>query len=74
MLFLPGSRYCETDRLAEPAWDLFAGVMTLFFFMVSLELKRELVLGELRSPRMAALLMAVPPLSAKSGALAMAGM
>lgn len=30
-------------------------LMTLFFFMVALELKRELVLGELRSPRMAAL-------------------
>ena len=31
------------------------GLMTLFFFLVSLELKRELVLGELRNPRMAAL-------------------
>ncbi|WP_405240610.1 Na+/H+ antiporter NhaA [Lentisalinibacter orientalis] len=30
-------------------------LMTLFFFLVSLELKRELVLGELRNPRMAAL-------------------
>ncbi|MGR7921155.1 Na+/H+ antiporter NhaA [Zobellella denitrificans] len=30
-------------------------LMTLFFFMVALELKRELVLGELRSPRTAAL-------------------
>ncbi|PSJ47911.1 Na+/H+ antiporter NhaA [Zobellella endophytica] len=30
-------------------------LMTLFFFTVALELKRELVLGELRSPRMAAL-------------------
>ena len=29
--------------------------MTLFFFLVALELKRELVLGELRKPRMAAL-------------------
>ena len=29
--------------------------MTLFFFVVALELKRELVLGELRNPRMAAL-------------------
>ncbi len=29
--------------------------MTLFFFLVALELKRELVLGELRHPRMAAL-------------------
>jgi len=30
-------------------------LMTLFFFLVSLELKRELVLGELRNPRRAAL-------------------
>jgi NhaA family Na+:H+ antiporter len=29
--------------------------MTLFFFVVALELKRELALGELRNPRMAAL-------------------
>lgn len=31
------------------------GLMTLFFFLVALELKRELVLGELRSLRVAAL-------------------
>lgn len=31
------------------------GLMTLFFFLVALELKRELVLGELRHPRVAAL-------------------
>ncbi len=31
------------------------GLMTLFFFVISLELKREIVLGELRSLRMAAL-------------------
>jgi NhaA family Na+:H+ antiporter len=31
------------------------GLMTFFFFLVSLELKRELVLGELNKPRMAAL-------------------
>jgi NhaA family Na+:H+ antiporter len=29
------------------------GLMTLFFFLVALELKREIVLGELRSPRLA---------------------
>ncbi|WP_242521861.1 Na+/H+ antiporter NhaA [Motiliproteus sp. SC1-56] len=31
------------------------GLMTLFFFLVALELKRELVLGELNEPRKAAL-------------------
>ncbi|MDP2520549.1 Na+/H+ antiporter NhaA [Shimia thalassica] len=31
------------------------GLMTLFFFVLSLELKREIVLGELRNPRQAAL-------------------
>ncbi|UXY15491.1 Na+/H+ antiporter NhaA [Chitiniphilus purpureus] len=31
------------------------GLMTLFFFVVALELKREAVLGEMRNPRMAAL-------------------
>lgn len=31
------------------------GLMTLFFFVIALELKRELVLGELRNPRVAAL-------------------
>jgi NhaA family Na+:H+ antiporter len=31
------------------------GLMTLFFFLVALELKRELMLGELNNPRMAAL-------------------
>ena len=31
------------------------GLMTLFFFLVAMELKREIVLGELNKPRMAAL-------------------
>ncbi len=31
------------------------GLMTVFFFVVALELKRELILGELRTPRVAAL-------------------
>lgn len=34
------------------------GLMTIFFFLVALELKRELVLGELRNPRMASLSLA----------------
>lgn len=41
------------------------GLMTLFFFVIALELKRELVLGELRNPRMAAL-----PLTAALGGMA----
>ena len=42
--------------LVHPARDwINDGLMTLFFFVVALELKRELVLGELRSPRVAAL-------------------
>lgn len=34
------------------------GLMTLFFFLVALELKREIILGEMRNPRMAALAVA----------------
>jgi len=34
------------------------GLMTLFFFVVAIELKREIVLGELRNPRLAALSLA----------------
>lgn len=41
------------------------GLMTLFFFVIALELKRELVMGELRSPKMAAL-----PLAAAIGGMA----
>ncbi len=40
------------------------GLMTLFFFVIALELKRELVLGELRDPRMAAF-----PLAAALGGM-----
>lgn len=40
------------------------GLMTLFFFVIALELKRELVLGELRNPRIAAL-----PLAAAFGGM-----
>ena len=45
-------------------------LMTLFFFLVSLELKRELVLGELKSLRMAALSIA----AALGGMLVPAGL
>jgi NhaA family Na+:H+ antiporter len=41
------------------------GLMTLFFFVIALELKRELVLGELRVPRVAAL-----PIAAALGGMA----
>lgn len=46
------------------------GLMTLFFFLVALELKRELVLGELHNPRMAALSIA----TALGGMLVPAGL
>src|SRR4051812_6427191 len=39
------------------------GLMTIFFFVVGLEIKRELVTGELRDPRTAA----VPALAALGG-------
>jgi NhaA family Na+:H+ antiporter len=42
------------------------GLMTIFFFVVGLEIKRELVLGELRDPRQAAL----PIVAAVGGMLA----
>ncbi|MGO4625132.1 Na+/H+ antiporter NhaA [Ensifer sp. 2YAB10] len=41
------------------------GLMTLIFFVIALELKRELVLGELRNPRIAAL-----PVAAAFGGMA----
>lgn len=46
------------------------GLMTLFFFLVALELKRELILGELNNPRMAALSIA----AALGGMLVPAGL
>ena len=46
------------------------GLMTLFFFLVALELKRELVLGELNNPRTAALSIA----AALGGMLVPAGL
>lgn len=46
------------------------GLMTLFFFVIALELKRELVLGELRNPQMAAL----PVAAALGGMVVPAGL
>src|ERR671915_1796004 len=45
------------------------GLMAIFFFVVGLEIKRELLVGELASPRQAAL----PALAALGGALVPAG-
>lgn len=45
------------------------GLMTIFFFVVGLEIKREIVAGELRDPRKAAL----PIMAALGGMLAPAG-
>lgn len=45
-----------TLTLVHPARDwINDALMTFFFFVVALELKRELILGELRRPRVAAL-------------------
>ncbi len=41
------------------------GLMTLFFFLISLEIKRELVVGDLREPKTAAL----PVIAAAGGVL-----
>ena len=46
------------------------GLMTLFFFVIALELKRQIVLGELRNPRIAAL----PIAAAVGGIVAPAGL
>lgn len=46
------------------------GLMTLFFFVIALELKRELVLGELRNPRVAVL----PVAAALGGMVVPAGL
>lgn len=49
-----GLRFGEFDFTRSVREWIGDGLMTLFFFVVALELKRELVLGELRSPRQAA--------------------
>jgi NhaA family Na+:H+ antiporter len=46
------------------------GLMTVFFFVVGMEIKRELVLGELRTPAQAAL----PAIAALGGMAAPAGL
>ncbi len=46
------------------------GLMAVFFFVVGLEIKRELVVGELRAPRTAAL----PALAALGGMVVPAGL
>lgn len=53
---VPLGIYAGNLQFSRPihAW-INEGLMTLFFFFVSLELKRELVFGELRNPKMSAL-------------------
>src|SRR5687767_5956917 len=55
------------DRPLE--WWVNDGLMTLFFFVVGLEIKRELVAGELRDPKRAAL----PAMAALGGMVVPAG-
>lgn len=50
-----GFRIGTTDMTLSLHHWINDGLMTLFFFIVALEMKRELVLGELRSLRVAAL-------------------
>lgn len=50
-----GLRYGALDYSRSLQHWINDGLMTFFFFVISLELKRELVLGELRNPRLAAL-------------------
>lgn len=53
---VPLGIYAGNLEFSRPihAW-INEGLMTFFFFFVSLELKRELVFGELRNPKMSAL-------------------
>ncbi len=60
-------RFAVTEDLHHWVND---GLMAVFFFVVGLEIKRELVLGELRDPRAAA----VPALAALGGMLVPAGL
>lgn len=57
-------------ELSKPLeWWVNDGLMTIFFFVVGLEIKRELMTGELRTPRKAAL----PVVAAVGGMLVPAG-
>ncbi len=57
-------------ELSKPLeWWVNDGLMTVFFFVVGLEIKRELAVGELNSPRKAAL----PVVAAVGGMLVPAG-
>jgi NhaA family Na+:H+ antiporter len=57
-------------ELSKPLeWWVNDGLMTVFFFVVGLEIKRELAVGELRTPRKAAL----PVVAAVGGMLVPAG-
>ncbi|MBC6461800.1 Na+/H+ antiporter NhaA [Actinomadura sp. HBU206391] len=59
-LALGGGRWAVTEDLRHWVND---GLMTVFFFVVALEIKREMVTGELRAARAAAL----PALAAMGG-------
>ncbi|GAB4072532.1 Na+/H+ antiporter NhaA [Ancylobacter sonchi] len=50
-----GIRFGEVEVSRSLRHWINDGLMTFFFFVIALELKRELVLGELRNPRVAAL-------------------
>lgn len=61
-------RFHHLSELTVQEW-INDGAMVLFFFVVGLEIKRELVVGELRDPRAAAL----PAIAALGGMLVPAG-
>lgn len=72
--FADGYEQLRTIRIGYAPWHLDLtlgqwasdGLLAIFFFLVGLELKREFVLGELRSPRTAA----VPVVAAIGGVVA----
>lgn len=56
----------ETTLVADAHFLINDGLMTLFFFVVGLEIKREILVGDLGSPKKAAL----PAMAALGGAIA----